>query len=68
MDFGQTPVRLDPNRAFWRSVIAQNFQLPDNFLLASATIDLAGYLDAPDQNYETSLAMSGAKMHALPVH
>lgn len=36
------------DRAFWRSVIAHKFQLPDNSPLASATIELAGYVDEAD--------------------
>ena len=36
------------DRAFWRSVIAHKFKLPDNTALAAATLELAAFVNAPD--------------------
>ena len=36
------------DRTFWRGVIANSYQMPDSTVLASATLELASYVDEPD--------------------
>lgn len=42
-------------RAFWRSVMAYNFQLPDNSALAAAALELAAFVDSPDPELRDQL-------------